>query len=116
MVKQPKGKKTVKKAERKTNPLFQSRPRNYRIGNSIQPSRNLTRFVRWPKYITFQRQKRILLTRIKVPPVIAQFQRPLEKQQANVLFRLLKKYSPEDAKQRSARLHLEAANKAQSIL
>lgn len=94
--------------------MFQSRPRNFRVGNNIQPKRNLTRFVRWPKYITFQRQKRILLTRIKVPALIAQFSRALDKNQTNVLFRLLKKYSPEDTKQKKARLVQEAKDKADS--
>jgi len=78
-----KAKKGTKKVEKKTNPLFEKRPRNFRVGNSIQPKRNLTRFVKWPKYITFQRQKRILLTRIKVPPTIAQFSRALDKNQCN---------------------------------
>jgi len=78
-----KAKKGGKKVEKKTNPLFEKRPRNFRVGNSIQPKRNLTRFVKWPKYITFQRQKRILLTRIKVPPTIAQFSRALDKNQCN---------------------------------
>jgi large subunit ribosomal protein L7Ae len=87
-------KRVVKKAEKKSNPLFQSRPRNFRIGNNIQPKKNLTRFVRWPKYIIFQRQKKILLTRIKIPSLIAQFQKTIDKIQTNVLFKLLKKYSP----------------------
>ena len=113
MAKGVKSRKVAKKTDRKTNPLFQSRPRNFRVGNDIQPKRNLTRFVRWPKYITFQRQKRILLTRIKVPPTIAQFSRALDKNQTNVLFRLLKKYSPEDNKQRQVRLTQEAKDKAE---
>lgn len=69
--------------EKKANPLFEKRPRNFRVGNHIQPKRNLTRFVKWPKYIVFQRQKRILLSRIKVPPLIAQFSKALEKNQGN---------------------------------
>ena len=72
-----------KEVEKKTHPLFQSKPRNFRVGNSIQPTRNLTRFVRWPKYIAFQRQKRILLTRIKVPSIIAQFSRALDRNQGS---------------------------------
>lgn len=76
-----KAKKGVKKTERKGNPLFEKRPRNFRVGNDILPRRNLTRFVKWPKYIIFQRQKRILLNRIKVPPTIAQFSRTLDKNQ-----------------------------------
>lgn len=55
------------------------------------------------------------MSRIKVPPVIAQFSRALDKNQANVLFRLLKKYSPEDRKQRKTRLTEEAKLKAESI-
>lgn len=49
------------------NPLFEKTPRNYRLGGDIQPSRDLTRFVKWPKYIRLQRQKRIMLMRLKVP-------------------------------------------------
>ena len=77
MVKGTKAKRSVKKVEKKANPLFEKRPRNFRLGNNIQPKRNLTRFVKWPKYIAFQRQKRILLTRLKVPSTIAQFSRAL---------------------------------------
>ena len=80
-----KGKKGAKKIEKKTNPLFEKRPRNFRVGNNVQPKRNLTRFVKWPKYVIFQRQKRILLNRIKVPPAIAQFSRTLEKNQGTSL-------------------------------
>lgn len=31
--------------------LFKKTPRNFRVGGDIQPKRNLTRFVKWPKYI-----------------------------------------------------------------
>ena len=81
-----KGKKGSKKVEKKANPLFEKRPRNFRLGNNVQPKRNLTRFVRWPKYIIFQRQKRILLNRIKVPPAIAQFSRALDRNQGTIVF------------------------------
>lgn len=70
--------------EKKANPLFEKRPRNFRVGNNVQPKRNLTRFVKWPKYVIMQRQKRILLSRIKVPPAIAQFSRTLDKNQGTV--------------------------------
>ena len=53
--------------------LFQSKPRNYKIGNAIQPNRDLTRYVKWPKYILLQRQRKILFNRLKVPAVINQF-------------------------------------------
>jgi hypothetical protein len=71
--------------------------------------------VRWPKYITFQRQKRILYSRIKIPPIIAQFSSALERNQSKILFKLLKKYRPEDKKQKNERLLQEAKLKAESI-
>ena len=52
--KMPKGKKVapdpavVKKQEAKkvVNPLFEKRPKNFGIGQDIQPKRDLTRFVK----------------------------------------------------------------------
>lgn len=73
---------------------------------------DLTRFVKWPKYIQMQRQKRILMTRLKVPPQIAQFSQTLEKDQAKKLFELLGKYKPETHKEKATRLQEEAKVKA----
>merc|ERR1719364_2272 len=84
-----------KAAKKVKNPLFEKTPRNFRVGGDIQPKRDLARFVRWPKYIQLQRQKRILLQRLKVPPSIAQFSNTIDKGQAGQLLRLLKKYVPE---------------------
>merc|ERR1712151_1150188 len=78
----------------------------------IQPKRNLTRFVKWPKYIRIQRQKRILLQRLKVPPSIAQFSSTIERDQASKLLKLLAKYSPETRAEKKTRLAEAAANKA----
>jgi large subunit ribosomal protein L7Ae len=61
------------------SPLFSKNPRNYRIGGDIQPKRDLTRFVKWPKHIRIQRQKRILLQRLKVPPALHQFTKTIDK-------------------------------------
>ena len=49
-------------------------------GQNIQPKRDLTRFVKWPKYVRLQRQKAILLKRLKVPPSINQFSSTLDRQ------------------------------------
>jgi len=46
--------------------LIEKKPRNFSIGNDIQPQRDLTRYVRWPKYVTLQRKKRVLVQRLKV--------------------------------------------------
>jgi len=50
------------------------------LGQDIQPARDLSRFVRWPKYIRIQRQRAVLQKRLKVPPTINQFTQTLDKQ------------------------------------
>ena len=68
-------------ANKGKSPLFEKKARNFRIGGDIQPKRDLTRFVRWPKYVRIQRQKRILLQRLKVPPALAQFSKTVDRNQ-----------------------------------
>ncbi|XP_067945608.1 large ribosomal subunit protein eL8-like [Watersipora subatra] len=106
-----KGKKVapapLKKREPKKppqNPLFEKRPRNFGIGQDIQPKRDLSRFVRWPKYIRLQRQKAVLLQRLKVPPPINQFRTAVDRQTATQLFKLMDKYRPETRQAKKARL------------
>ncbi|XP_013395677.1 60S ribosomal protein L7a-like [Lingula anatina] len=117
MPKPKKGKKKVaaaplvaKKTEPKkvVNPLFEKRAKNFGIGQDIQPKRDLSRFVRWPKYIRLQRQKAILQQRLKVPPSINQFKQALDRQTATQLFRLMDKYRPETKQQRKQRLQARA--------
>ncbi|TFK85469.1 L30e-like protein [Polyporus arcularius HHB13444] len=86
------------------NPLFESRPKNFGIGQDIQPKQDLTRFVKWPEYVRLQRQKVILSQRLKVPPAIAQFSHTLDKNTATQLFKLLNKYRPETKQEKKARL------------
>lgn len=57
-------------------------------GQDIQPSRDLSRFVRWPKYIRIQRQRAVLQKRLKVPPPINQFTSTVDKQTGTVIFSL----------------------------
>ncbi|XP_034250110.1 60S ribosomal protein L7a [Thrips palmi] len=103
-VKKPDVKKVV-------NPLFEKRPRNFGIGQDIQPSRDLSRFVRWPRYIRIQRQKNVLQKRLKVPPPINQFTQTLDKQTAVSIFKMLDKYRPETAAAKKARLQARAEKK-----
>merc|ERR1712110_617792 len=91
--------------------LFKKSPRNFRIGGDIQPKRNLTRFVKWPKYVRIQRQKRILMLRLKSPPAINQFTQTIEKSQASRLLKLLGHYSPETRAAKKQRLQKEAEAK-----
>jgi len=98
------------KKVRTANPLFVARPRSNRIGGDIRPKgRDLSRFVRWPKYVRLQRQKKILLQRLKMPPSIHQFSRTLDKNQAAELFKLLIKYQPETKEAKTKRLEAAAA-------
>merc|ERR1712066_48113 len=69
-----------------------------------QPKRDLTRFVRWPKFVRLQRMKKIMLMRLKVPPTLNQFNSAIDKNQATSLLKLLKKYEPETAEAKKARL------------
>merc|ERR1712160_186203 len=87
---------------------------NFRIGGDIQPQRDLTRFVKWPKYIRIQRQKRILMQRLKVPPSIAQFANTVDKSQSANLLKLLSKYSPETRKAKNDRLKAAADSDAKA--
>ena len=90
------------------NPLIERRPRNFGIGQDIQPKRNLSRMVRWPEYVRLQRQRKILYMRLKVPPSIAQFSNTLDRNTAAQVFKLLNKYKPESKTQKKERMKMEA--------
>merc|ERR1712002_534154 len=104
--------KKTKEQKKVVNPLFERRPRSFGIGGDIQPKRDLSRFVRWPKYIKLQRQKAVLVQRLKVPPPLHQFKQTLDRQQATELFRLLDKYRPESKQAKKERLRKRAEARA----
>merc|ERR1712072_1554237 len=95
------------------NPLFEKTPRNYRLGGAIQPKRDLSRFIRWPKYVRLQRAKKIMLMRLKVPPAINQFNCAIDKNQAAHVLKLAKKYTPETREAKENRL-MEMAQQKKS--
>jgi len=88
--------------------LFAKDARDFRIGRDIQPRRDLSRFVRWPRYVRLQRQRAILKLRLKVPPAINQFSKALDKTQASNLFRTLSHYRPETREEKMKRLTEQA--------
>jgi len=107
----PKAGVTTKKAEStkkdfkaQHSHLFVKDARDFRIGRDIQPRRDLSRFVRWPRYVRLQRQRAILKLRLKVPPAINQFSKTLDKTQASNLFRTLSHYRPETREEKMKRL------------
>lgn len=62
--------------------LFTKDPRDFRIGRAILPKkRDLSRYVKWPRYVRIQRQRAILKQRLKVPPALNQFTKTLDKNQ-----------------------------------
>jgi large subunit ribosomal protein L7Ae len=92
-------KKVVKKEvkstpAKKADPLFPSRPRTSGIGGAIRPIKDLSRFVRWPKYVRIQRQRAVIYQRLKVPPSVNQFTKTLGKNEAMTVFTLFNKYRP----------------------
>jgi len=98
-----------KKKTSKEDPLFRSRPKNFRVGGDVLPKRDLSRYVKWPLNVRVQRQKRVLMQRLKVPPSVNQFGKKLEKSNAVELYKLLGKYRPESAKEKKDRLKKLAA-------
>merc|ERR1711881_60778 len=105
-------KRSLGKKKAVANPLFEKRSKNFGVGQDIQPKRDLTRFVRWPKYIKLQRQRAVLQQRLKVPPSINQFSQTLDKQTATQLFKLAQKYAPESKNEKKARLVARAKARA----
>merc|ERR1712010_189368 len=108
----------VKKGSKGTAPkvefpasAIQKKGRTYSIGGDILPKRDLTRFVKWPKYVRLQRSKMTLLKRIKIPPAINQFTQTFDKRQASQLFRLLNTLKPETKAAKKERLAGQAEKK-----
>jgi len=48
------------------NPLFEKRPKTFGVGGAPPPKHDLSRYVKWPKYVRLQRQRRVLNQRLKV--------------------------------------------------
>jgi large subunit ribosomal protein L7Ae len=97
-------KRSTSKGDEKFKNLFQARPKNFSIGNERIHKLDLTRFVKWPKYIRLQRQRRVLYKRLRIPPAINQFSQSASRQLAARVFKLLSKYRPEDKRTKETRL------------
>merc|ERR1711959_543889 len=107
-------KKVARKAAAKvafSSNMIEKKPRTFSIGGDIRPAGDLTRFVKWPKYVRIQRSRRILYQRIKIPPAINQFKSTFDKRNASQLSRLLNQYKPESKSQKAERLGDAAAMK-----
>jgi len=97
-------------AKKTSDPLFPSKAKAFGIGGDIRPQgRDLSRFVKWPKYVRIQRQRAVLYQRLKVPPSINQFTKTLGKNEAMTVFTLFNKYRPETPAAKKQRLKEAAA-------
>ena len=103
---------SAKKVKMAKHPLAQPNPKNLRLGNAVRPAIVKSRFVRFPRYVQLQRQKRILMKRLKTPQSIAQFFEPLDKDNTNKICKILEKYAPETKKEKKERLQNAAKNEA----
>ena len=106
-----KGKKSAAAAA-PVNPLHPPRPKNLRIGGTVQPTRDVGRFVKWPRYVRVQRQKKVLLNRLKVPGTLNEFNSPLDRAEAVPFFKLFAKYMPETKEAKAERLAAQAGDRA----
>lgn len=97
----------------KVDPMIVKRPKNFGIGGTVQPKRDLTRFVKWPRYIKIQRQRAVLYKRLKIPPALNQFRAlsSFSKQSVTQLFKLLHSYRPESKEAKKDRLRKLATAK-----
>ena len=101
----PKQKEKIKTVK---HPLCQPNPKNFRFGNDVRPRIVKSRFVKFPRYVQLQRQKRILMKRLKCPPALAQFFDPLDKDTTKKVYKALENYIPETRKEKKERLKKEA--------
>ena len=103
--------KPKEKLEVSKHPLSQPAPKNFNFGNDVKPRIVKSRFVKFPRYVQLQRQKRILMKRLKCPPALAQFFDPLDKDTCKKVYKLLESYAPETKKEKKERLQKEAKDK-----
>jgi len=108
-----KGKQIQKQKPRTPHPSLAFRAKRRHVGGDLPKNRDLSRFVKYPRYIQIQRKKRILFDRLKVPPVVNQFSFTLEKSVRKELFKLLEKYKPETKVEKKKRLKELASQKVQ---
>jgi len=82
-------------------------------GGVMRKSQGLGRLMRWPKYVKLQRQRKVLMQRLKIPPALNIFNSACSKDFAGKLVRFAKGYSPETSKQKLNRLRANAKLQAE---
>lgn len=97
-----------------SNPLIKATPKQYGRGNLTHP-RNLQRYVKYPLYVRIQKEKRLLMKRLKTPPAVNIFaNHTLDKQNATQLFKILDHIKPEERAAKLQRIREEAKKLAEN--
>merc|ERR1739838_123260 len=99
----------------KTHPFIEKSTDKAPAGTFHTPDykKNLDRFIRWPRYIRVQRQKAVLLKRMKVPPSIAQFKATMDKNQVASVSKILENCKPLSKGERKKEVRAIAAAKTE---
>lgn len=96
--------------------LFPKAAHDFGTGRDVAPrGRDLSRYVKWPRYIRLQRQRAILKKRIKTPAALEQFTNTLDRNQAHALFRLLAAHRPESVVEKRKRLAEQAGKEEKGM-
>lgn len=73
-------------------------------GGVLKKSTSLGRLIRWPKYVQLQRQRKVLLQRLKIPPALNIFRNACDYKFAKKLVVFLQEYKPETRVEKRDRL------------
>lgn len=76
-------------------------PKTISLKKIVSFKKDLSRFVKWPKYIKIQRQRRVFCQKLKIPPAIFQFTKTLDKNMTNQVFQLLFNYKKKELNQKT---------------
>eukprot|EP00484_Ammonia_sp_Unknown_P013860 CAMPEP_0197072152 /NCGR_PEP_ID=MMETSP1384-20130603/209955_1 /TAXON_ID=29189 /ORGANISM="Ammonia sp." /LENGTH=273 /DNA_ID=CAMNT_0042510967 /DNA_START=93 /DNA_END=914 /DNA_ORIENTATION=+ len=104
-----------KKEKKLPDYLFKFRTPSRRLGSGgvLRKTSALGRLVKWPKYVQLQRQRKILLQRLKIPPALNIFNNACSRDYAGKLVKFCKNYSPESRAQKKNRLRAMAKLQAE---
>jgi large subunit ribosomal protein L7Ae len=79
---------------------YEKREKYNSTGNRFFFKKDLSRFVKWPKYIKIQRQRRVFCQKLKIPPAIFQFTKTLDKNMTNQIFNLVSNYKKNESQKK----------------
>ncbi|EDR24608.1 60S ribosomal protein L7A-2, putative [Entamoeba dispar SAW760] len=107
------GKANKQKQTKQTNPLIVANKKVFGKGNVAHP-RDLTRYVKYPLYVRIQKEKRLLMKRLKTPPAVNIFaNHTLDKTNATQLFKILDHIKPEERAAKLQRIRAAAKELAE---